>query len=229
MCDELPKITSSLEAYDALVYALQKLLIKKAEKEALTSFDISDLDSNAINLYSFIDYLLWENFEGEILTLVVAGLYELYFKDLYDDYIVDVHPVNQSGASSKEVSDLDVYRGGVLYICNELKHKPFSDHDLRHAADKVISERKNQMYFIIGRGVFFDNISIKSCLDEYLDKGFLIHIVPIDFFVSTILGLIENIDADFYVKYVLQTAIDTKFKQETITFIRDATLEQFGV
>ena len=191
LCDNLPKVQTSVEAYDGLVYAFQKLLVVKAEKEALTNFDISTLDANAAKLHNFMYYLLWENFEGEILTLVVAGLYELYMRSIYTEYAVEVHPVNQSGASSKEVSDLDIYRNGSLFICNELKHKPFTDHDLRHAADKVLSAGKNQMHFIVGRSVYYDERIIKPCINEYLTKGFLINVVPVDFFVNTLLSLIE--------------------------------------
>jgi len=111
LCDGLPKIESAEKAYDGLVYAIQKLLVIKAEKESLTNFDISTLDANATKLYEFIDYLLLKNFEGEILTLVIAGLYELYMSSIYEEYTVEVHPVNQSGASSKEISDLETDLG----------------------------------------------------------------------------------------------------------------------
>ncbi|GHV05342.1 hypothetical protein FACS1894217_02060 [Clostridia bacterium] len=229
LVDGLPEITSAEAAYDGLVYAFQKLLVVKAKKEALTSFDISALDSNAAKLYGFIDYLLFENFEGEILTLVIAGLYELYMGGIYDEYVVEVHPVNQSGASSKEVSDLDIYKSGSLFICNELKHKTFTDHDIRHAADKVLAAGKTQMHFIAGRSVYYDPRQIKSCLREYQAKGFLINVIPVDNFVPTLLSLIEDVDVDHYVKYILQTAIETKFKEETIAFIGNTAAKQFGV
>lgn len=229
LCDGLPKVHTSQEAYDGLIYAFQKLLAVKAEREALTKFDIAAFDANAAKLHGFIHYLLYENFEGEILTLVVAGLYELYMSDIYDEYVVEVHPVNQSGASSKEISDLDIYKNGILFICNELKDKPFTDHDLRHAADKVLDGGKTQMHFIVGRSIYYDPKQINSCINEYLDKGFLINVIPVDYFISTLLSLIEDVDVDHYVKYILQTAIETKFKEETVAFIRKVAHQQFGV
>lgn len=229
LCDGLPSVETADEAYDGLVYAFQKLLAVKAKKESLTNFNISTLDASAAKLYSFMDYLLYENYEGEILTLVIAGMYELYMGSICDDYIVEVHPVNQSGASSKEVSDLDIYKNGSLFICNELKHKPFTDNDLRHAADKVFAAGKTQMHFIVGRHIFYDRNLIQPCVKEYLANGFLINVVPVDYFILTLLSLIENIDVDRYVKYILQTAIETKFKEETVAFIRKVARKQFDV
>jgi hypothetical protein len=228
LCDDLPKIKSSEEAYDSLVYAIQKLLVIKAQKELITNFNILTSNTDAARLYKFIDTLLRENHEGEILTLVIAGLYELYMESICDEYFVDVHPVNQSGASSKEISDLDVYKNGVHFLSNELKDKPFNDSDLRHAADKVAISGKNQMHFIVGRHSGYDHTLINECISDYLAKGFVINVVPVDCFVLTLLNLIENTDVDRYVKYILQTAVETKFKEKTISFIEDTSHKQFA-
>jgi hypothetical protein len=211
-CDGLPTIKTADDAYAGLVYAFQKLLKVKAEKESLTSFEISALDGNAAKLYGFVNSLLNENYEGEVLTLVIAGLYELYMGGIYEEYVVEVHPVNQSGASSKEVSDLDIYESGSLFISNELKDKPFTDHDLHHAADKVVLAGKTQMHFIVGRHGGYDNKLIQDCVAEYLDRRFLINVVPVDYFILTLLSLINDVDADHYVKYILETAVETNLK-----------------
>lgn len=230
LCDGLPKLQTSQDAYDGLVYAFQKLLATKTKRESLTYFyiDLSE-NSTASKLYSFVDKLLEKSFEGEILTLVVAGLYELYMGELYDEYVVEVHPVNQSGASSKEVSDLDIYKDGSLFISNELKDKAFTDHDLRHAADKVAASGKAQLHFIVGRQGSYDLEQIGNCVREYLDRGFVINVVPVDSFVLTLLSLVAHIDTDHYVKYLIQVAIETKFKESTVGFIRETASRQFGV
>ena len=229
LCDGLPNLKTSQDAYDGLVYAFQKLLVVKAKREALTNFDIDSLDANAARLFTFIDALLDENLEGEILTLVIAGLYELYMQGQYEEYVVEVHPVNQSGASSKEVSDLDIYKDGSLFISNELKDKLFTDHDLRHAADKVAASGKTQMHFIVGRHGGYDKYQIDKCVSEYLARGIVINVVPVDYFVLTLLSLIDYVDVDHYVKYAIQTAVETKFKEETVRFVRNTANKQFGV
>jgi hypothetical protein len=137
LCDGLPKIKTKKDAFDGLVYALQMLIAIKHSNEVYLQFQIEHLPTDAARLYKFMNNLLTENKEGETLTLVIAGLFELFMANEEGDYRVEVHPVNQSGASSKEISDMDIYKNGKLYIANELKDKPFTDTDIRHAADKV--------------------------------------------------------------------------------------------
>ena len=228
LCDNLPDIKDSEDAFNCLVYALIKLLKVKEEKAALTDFSLSgeDADRSAAQLYGFMDRLLEQNCEGEILTLVVAGLFE-QFMNGYEDYSVEVHPVNESGASSKEVSDLDIYLNGELYVSNELKDKEFTDHDLTHAADKVMAAGKMQMNFIVGRHGGCPRTVAKEVTTAYFEKGFLLNITPVDSFLLTMLPLIECVDVEAFLKYILETARDTKFKETTISFILDTAKQYF--
>ena len=226
LVDDLPKITTKEEAYSGLVYAMKKLIAVREEKAALTEFSLENLDSNAATLYSFIDKLLCENYEGEILTLVVAGLFEQYMVG-HDNYKVEVHPVNESGASSKEISDLDIYLDGKLFVSNELKDKDFTDHDMEHAADKVIAAGKGQINFVIGRHGGCPQKLIVSTIRKYLAKGFVINVIPVDFFVLTILSMINTINIEYFLKYILATARDTKFKETTISFIQSVAADSF--
>ncbi len=228
LVDDLPKVKTREEAYGGLVYALKRLIAVREEKAALTEFNIENLDSNAATLYSFIDKLLCENYEGEILTLVVAGLFEQFMAE-QPDYKVEVHPVNESGASSKEISDLDIYLNGELYVSNELKDKDFTDHDMEHAADKVIAAGKGQINFVIGRHGGCSEKVIVSTIRKYLAQGFVINVVPVDFFVLTILSLIKSVNVESYLKYILATARDTKFKETTIGFIQTVANECFDI
>ena len=231
LVDGLPNITTSDEAYAGLVYAIKKLLVVKIEREKLTDFNYKALNGDAAKLALFIGILLNENFEGEALTVVISGLFELYMASISDDYFVEVHPVNQSGASSNEVSDLDVYKSGILFIANELKDKAFTEQDVRHAADKVIALGKAHMNFIVGRHGSYNSTEIRQCVSEYMMKDFVINVVPVDSVVLTLLGLIgdENVDIDYFIKYILEKSISTKFKEETVKFIRETAHNQFGV
>lgn len=228
LCDNLPSITDSDDAFSCLVYTLAKLLKVKEQKAALTDFSLSaeNADQSAAELYGFLSKLLEQNCEGEILTLVVAGLFEQFMSG-YEDYSVEVHPVNESGASSKEISDLDIYLNGDLYVSNELKDKEFTDHDLSHAADKVMTAGKMQMNFIVGRHGGCPKKVAKEVTSSYFDKGFLLNIIPVDRFVLTMLPLIEHVDIEAFLKYILETARDTKFKETTISYILNCARECF--
>lgn len=228
LCSDLPMVSTADIAFDGLTYALYKLLLVKAEKEKVTQFSIASGDDAAARLMSCINSLLQENHEGEVLTLVVAGLYDQFLSD-ETDFRVEVHPVNQAGASSKEISDLDIYRDGSHYVANELKDKPFTDTDIIHAADKVLQTGKMHMNFIVGRHGGADSRVIADCTALYLDKGFILNVVPIDIFVPTILGVCQNIDCDRFAKYILNVAMETKFKEVTIEYVLRVLKQHFGL
>lgn len=229
LCDNLPTIKTKTEAFSCLVYALSKLIQIKKEKEQLTSFTLSlgTTDNETAKLHKFLHELLTQNFEGEILTLVVAGIFEQFLSDV-PNHLVEVHPVNESGASSKEVSDLDVYIDGKIYVSNELKDKPFTDHDITHAVDKVITAGKMQMNFIFGRHGTCPPDVVRSVTMDYLKKGFILNIIHVDLFIKTMLPLIRNVDCEKFLKFVLKSARDTKFKETTIAFILETAHKHFS-
>ena len=104
---------------------------------------------------------------------MVAGIYHLRY--LHNpDVVVEVHPVNQSGASGREVSDLDVYLNGKLIISNELKDKEYAEPDVRHAADKVMSAGGTGMLFIEGPRGKKSHDFVSAIQDEYMSRNFLL-------------------------------------------------------
>ena len=221
LCNELPTIRSSAEAFSALVYLLQKLIELRDQKASLTIFSIPQSVNLPNNLVSFCFRALNENFEGEILTLIIAGLYHLLYLPYSGNVKVEVHPVNESGASSKEISDLDIYLDDVLISSNELKDKPYSDSDVRHAADKVLVSGGSKMLFIEGPRGHAEGDFENRLVAEYAAKNFMLGIVPSRLFIPSIVAMIPNIDCHEFIRFILDTAHETKFKEEVITYIDD--------
>ena len=112
LCDNLPTITSSADAYESLIYLLWKLIKLRDEKKRQAIFSVPESANLHSKILSFIDTALDKSYEGEILTLLVAGVYHLLYN--IPGAFVEVHPVNQCGASSHEISDLDIYINGAL-------------------------------------------------------------------------------------------------------------------
>ena len=225
LCDELPKIKTEQDAYQCLVYLLSKLIKIRDEKKNLTNFSIPDSVNLPSKLMYFVSKALEQSFEGEVLTLLVAGVYHLLYNRAGD--VVDVHPVNESGASSKEISDLDIYANGVLISSNELKDKNYAETDVRHAADKVLHAGGSRMLFIEGPRATATGNFQKSIQDEYASKNFMLHILAHQAFFASHIGSLENIDCKKFVQYILQTAQDTKFKKETIAYLDGLAKEVF--
>lgn len=216
LCTNLPSITTSEIANQELIYFLHKLITLREEKERDRIFSIPSRSNSAVKLFEFIMEFLKESLEGETLVLSVAGLYHLLYLDM-PNTLVEVHPVNEAGSSSKEVSDLDIYQNGKLKVANELKDKHYTEMDVRHAVDKVIEAGGSQMFFI--EGIHSKNVDyswIPSLLSEFQKQNFLLDIAYVETFSRTLLGMISDPDANEYIHYIRDLAENTKFKQETI-------------
>lgn len=159
---------------------------------------------------------------------MVAGTYHLIYKDR-PGARVEVHPVNQSGASGREVSDLDIYVDNELISSNELKDKNFSEPDVRHAADKVITAGGNHMLFIFGPRACPESDFINDIQQEYLSKNFFLRVVPYNEFFSSLLNCIAEPDTKEFMKFILKVAHDTKFKEEVIAYLDALGQQIFGL
>lgn len=217
LCDNLPLIQTSAEAYDCLVYLLRRLIIIRDEKKKLTVFSIPDSSNLSSKIMAYVEEALKQSYEGEVLTLLVAGVYHLLYQN--SNALVEVHPVNQSGASGREVSDLDIYVDGLLISSNELKDKEYTETDVRHAADKVLQAGGSKMLFIEGPRST-PNTAFKNTIErEYQDRNFMLYIVHYKDFFATILGSLSTVDCQNFIEFILSVAHDTKFKEEVIEYM----------
>ena len=228
LCDNLPTIKTSVDAYQCLIYLLCKLIRIRDEQQRLTVFSIEDSTNLPSKLIRYITEALKMSYEGEILTLMVAGVYHLLYRQT-PDTIVEVHPVNQSGASGREVSDLDIYIGGNLILSNELKDKNYAETDVRHAADKVISAGGNRMLFIEGPRGESDSHFENIIENEYMHRNFMLRILSYQMFFSAMVSSLQEIDCEEFVRFILKTAHETKFKEEVIAYLDKLAQDIFGL
>lgn len=218
LCDTLPSINQE-DAHSALVYLLYKLINLRNQQQTILSFTVEETANLPSHLMSFIEKAVDKSYEGETLTLMIAGAYHLIYN--MPNAVVEVHPVNEAGSSSKEISDLDIYVDGKLISSNELKDKIYAETDVRHAADKVIVAGGTKMLFIEGPHSH-PNANFKTTIEaEYQQRNFLLRILSYESFLSSILGSTDCIDAEEFMKFILEKAHDTKFKNEVIKYIDD--------
>lgn len=217
LVDGLPALTSPETARKKLIYFLKKCLNLKSEREENTKRHLEQSALDRSSLMRFFKQLLEDSNEGESLTLVVANIYNLmYGSD--NDMTIEVHPVNQCGASSKEISDLDIKEQGVLFIANELKDKTYTITDIEHAADKVIDASGNQMFFIVGRNGSFEGVNISSVIQKYESMGMTVKVIPIDEFIDIVYPLCRNASIQRVIEYSAGILKDKKFKKATETY-----------
>ena len=218
LVDNLPNMNTSNKAYENLKYLLSLLLKKIEERQRITNFQVLNSKDEPVKMKIIINEIISNSFEGETVTLVIAGLYWQLYTD--ENISVEVHPVNQSGASSKEVSDLDIYFHDELIICNEIKDKEYSISDIRHAVDKVITSGRDRMLFIEGPRGNLNGAGLSELTDEYAQKNFHLNQIKFEDFVNFFISIIPNINIDEFLRYILNTVIDKKFKTELLPYIK---------
>lgn len=223
LCNILPTI-SQTDAYNMLAVICQKLNLLKKSQESLLTTKINE-KNNIKEIIDFIKEISQISNGGETIVLSIASILNLYYSQYKIEYLVDVHPVNQSGASSKEVSDLDIYINKELVLAIELKDKTFNEHDVVHAIIKCQNEGHNQLDFIIGPSVkitFNDEEKLRKLRNYYYDRGFFLEFFSLHRYIE-LLGrkIIKNASIEEFLKFILKEAIDKKFKKTTIKYFVD--------
>ena len=169
--DVLSAINTSSEAYKYLKSALAVMKERSGEYVARfsvgdTLIDISEFSQLVLDyIYAITDH----SNEGEVCPLVVAELEQMY---LGKDFKVKPHKVNESGASSKETGDIDVFdKDKNLVYSIEVKDKDFSQHDVMHAVTKFRHAGLTTSMFVYGKKAKFDEEGINHLLKDIGREG----------------------------------------------------------
>lgn len=103
----LSEIQTKKQAFKYLSSALcslRDIYSEIEEKYSIPDLEIED-EANPQSILDYVNTLIKNSFEGEMCPLVVAAIEHLYYKG---EKTVVPHKVNESGASSKEVGDIDI-------------------------------------------------------------------------------------------------------------------------
>lgn len=135
------------QALSDLVYVARKQRLKENStfKKA-----VSNALGGRTKVNSFLERLMATSVHGETTSLVAALLFWLMGKSRGQEWTVELHPVNESGASSNEIGDIDVFFEESLVLTAEIKDKAFRAHDVEHAVKKVAASGYQTLYFIKG-------------------------------------------------------------------------------
>ena len=208
LCDNLPKVQDSLEARKCIDYIVSMLLDAKAARDIQQSLiQENSRNMSVFRVREFMSELLDKGFGGAALVIVTTALYHLQYSD--DEYKISAHPVNQSGSSKRQFSDLDVFRNDLPFIATELKDKPFSSSDVDHAAETAYKAHAKSLMFVAGRQstfasqppTYFDNARKK-----YADKGMYVGVTSIDNLIDTILSAHIDLNAAHIIDIIAKTA-----------------------
>jgi hypothetical protein len=208
LCDNLPKVQDNLEARQCIDYIVSMLLDAKAARDLQQSLiQENSRNMSVFRVREFMSELLDKGFGGAALVIVTTALYHLQYSD--DEYRISAHPVNQSGSSQRQFSDLDVFRDDLPFIATELKDKPFSSSDVDHAAETAYKAHAQSLMFVAGRQssfasqppTYFDNARKK-----YADKGMYVGVTSIDNLIDTVLSAHIDLNAVHIIDIIAKTA-----------------------
>lgn len=178
-----------------------------------------------IEIYEFIFRFLEKSFEGESSAIVVGALEKIYHNKFSKNFKVIAHKVNQSGASSKEVGDIDIFKEDYFYYAIEVKDKNFTPYDLEHAFKKIQTAGGTKGQFIYGPNAQFDNEQIEKRIAEFEKEKFMVLLQDIFTYSRTMVFKVDLAGKQEFIDTIMATAIEINAKDETKAWIQFLLVE----
>jgi len=231
LVETLPKIQSADAAFRYLSSAIYTLKqINEAYEKKFSVEEISESNNNTQAILDFIDRSTEKACEGETCPLIVSCLEALCFPS----HIVVAHNVNECGASSKEVGDIDIYQrpfaiagkrrdnGLMLIAAIEVKDKDFSEQDVQHAVSKFRNAGLERSLFIYGKNAQFDSVKVHQVAARYGRIGTYCSVISImDYSRLRLFNSSHNITLSVFVKSLLEFARIINIKDDTLNWLKE--------
>lgn len=223
----LSSISSSPDAYKYLKSALS--VMKEVSKEYVSRFSVGDtlIDISEFSqlVLDYIYAITEHSMEGEVCPLIVSQLEQMY---LGKDFKVEPHKVNQSGASTKEVGDIDIYdKNKKLIYSIEVKDKDFSMQDVAHAITKFKQADLNTSLFVYGKNVSFDEDDVFQLLKEMGRQGHYCCLISILHYAKLRICDLKTLTIRDFVNGLLKFARVINAKDDTTNIVKDIASKIF--
>ena len=208
----------SEQSFNGLCTAVRQTIEKQAARSGLLS-QLSESADSHLKIIDFVNAFVTKSIEGQVAAIVAGTILSTYF-DQFEGFEVIVHPVNQSGASSNEVADIDIKKNGKNFVAVEVKDKQFSEQDVDHAAAKASQYGLKSITFVIG----VNGICIGSSLEQVANTVLLrrnVNVIFVDLvpFIRAVSALCpEFLFANFFAK-LQYYAIVTRVRDEVYEHI----------
>lgn len=217
----LGAITDEYTAYEYLRHAV--FIMKQIHDEYEAKYDINPnvfKKEYAQNILDFTSDLVEKSCEGEICPIVVSAIESLF---LGDSYKINPHKVNESGASSNEIGDIDIINNlDEIVFAIEVKDKEFTREDVEHAIRKFYDAKIKRSYFIYGKRILpKDLVDIHQLLGRFGRIGYYCCLINIIDYSKLRLSSIPDLELSKYIELLLQYAKTINATDETIEWIKN--------
>lgn len=223
----LSQIKTSHEAYKYLKFAMTVLIANheyylKKFSIGDTLIDVSGFAQLVLDyIYKITDYTM----DGEVCPLVIAELERMY---LGSEYKVVPHKVNESGSSSKEIGDIDVFDlDGTIVNAIEVKDKDFHEQDVLHAISKFRKANLSSSLFIYGKNVTFDKDPVYQALKKIGREGHYCCLISILDYAKMRISDLKTIKIRDFVDGLLAFSKIINAKDNTIDAIKKISTQIF--
>lgn len=220
---QIKRKSQALEYLRSALYTMSEIYNEYEQK-----FELPDLDIPASNLpqttLDYINALIRFSFEGEICPLVVATLEHFYYQG---NRKVVPHKVNESGASSKEVGDIDIYTSADELVSSiEVKDKDFTKEDVEHAINKFATSRIEKSLFVFGKKVSFNHEEVFKTAAVLGKKGYFCSVISIETFAKMRLySMRQPFSVQEFIAVMLSFSKQINAKEETVNWIKQCAAE----
>ena len=162
---EFVKASNELARRSIFEYALSVIMKLPPSKSTLTSLPVTG--AGDIGAAAFFDFFESHTKGVSAVATLAAAFRLLYWKPAK----IKAHPATESGASSKEVGDIDVELPDGLRIAVEVKDKPYRDVDVDHACEKALKSGVGKVIFAVGASAEKVYVHEGALMDFWAEKG----------------------------------------------------------
>lgn len=227
LMDVLTGISDSAAAYKYLCSALAEM--KEISREYVARFSVGDtlLDISEFSqlVLDYIYKMTDHTSNGEVCPLIVSQIEQMYWGK---EYKVVAHKVNERGASSKEVGDVDVYKNKELVYSIEVKDRDFTQKDVCHAIAKFRAADLDTSLFIYDKHVSIeDEDGIYEFLRETGRLGHYCCLISILNYARLRICDIKSVTISDFLDGILKFAKAINANDETVTIIKDVATKIF--
>ena len=215
LCNILPEIDSGQQAFDALSDSIYFILDIAKQQEEINSIEGVKIPTYN-DIENVVNDLLSKSFGGESLVLAIGGLMHLQAGISSGKMRVEVHVVNQSGASSKEISDIDIYLNDRLINAIEAKDKVFTQEDVEHAVKKVSIAKCDRLMFITGPRAVLEGASEATLVELSEKMGVRLTMMNHLQLTKMILAFVLPTTKGVFFSILREVAKQARMKEETL-------------
>lgn len=155
------------------------------------------------------------------MAVVVTSSILSVFLQQFEGFDVEVHPPNQSGASSREVFDIDIKCYDQLFAAFEVKDKNFSEQDVDHAAFKARQYGLKNLTFVTGLNANPVGSTYKQIAKTVSSRGVNVIFVRVEALARAVLALRPNLTTFEFINVLQTQARAARVKDEFFSHAKE--------